>query len=52
MVLSAGLLPALYLRLLGMSARLVGLLALITCVLVLPANLAGEGSEGMLRDCR
>ncbi len=42
MVASAGLLPALYLRLLAMSARLVALLGLVTFLLVLPANLAGK----------
>lgn len=44
-VASAGLLPALYLRLLAMSARLVALLGLVTFLLVLPANLAG-GAAG------
>lgn len=40
-----GLKSALYLRLLAMSARLVALLGLITLLLVLPANLAGEWQQ-------
>jgi hypothetical protein len=50
-VAAGGLASALYLRVLALGLRLCALLALLTWVLVLPANLSGEPQRGSPSGC-